>query len=329
MNKKICAILFSILSFSSTFAHGTLVHQHMVREAYKLLKHYVGQDIYKMKDHIGYNQEGTAPFTPGGLVVIGAYREDYEDLTNEGQYWPNQTMTHFWDPDFSDDQGGLTWNGYEYSNALEKAIKYYGGSWIEISGAGNRYRYQSLSQFYKDGITQQSINYSSNYNTITVSIEQRDQIVWEILGRMCHLLGDMTIPAHTHNDPHPPGDLDTYEEWMNYGPVYNTWTVNDAIAQGGLINPTSSSNPLKFLFYPTAQITNFFNTFDVDGNNGSGVNDPFSLYPGLTEKITELTNFYGGTAPTKNYVVALDYCANQTFVLGIRSIAGLLSEQKH
>jgi len=134
----------------------------------------------------------------------------------------------------------------------------------------------------------------------------------------------MTVPAHTHNDPHPPGDLDTYEEWMNYGPVYNTWTVNNAIAQGSLIDPTSNGNPLKFLFYPTAQVTNFFNTFDVDGNNGSGINDPLSLYPGLNEKIAELTNFYGGTAPTKNHVVALDYCANQTFVFGIRSMAGFL-----
>jgi len=81
----------------------------MVREAYKLLKQYAGQDIYKMKDHIGYDELGTGPFAPGGLVVIGAYREDYEDLTNEGQYWPNQTMTHFWDPDQGDNS---TFNCY-------------------------------------------------------------------------------------------------------------------------------------------------------------------------------------------------------------------------
>ncbi len=54
-----------------------------------------------------------------------------------------------------------------------------------------------------------------------------------MVGRICHLLGDMTVPAHTHCDSHPPGDLDSYEEWMDNGAVYNTWTVNNAIAKGG------------------------------------------------------------------------------------------------
>ncbi len=337
MNKKICAILFSILSFSSTFAHGTLVHQHMVREAYKLLKHYVGQDIREMKDHVGYNEEGSGQFNPGGKIVIGAYQEDYSDATNEGYGFAGWfvTCTHFWDPD-QGDNSTFNYEGNSYSNAYQKARKYlYGGYELRVPYPANQITEAynappNLFQFYKDGI----IFYKGYYNIAgqfvprnrwcSVSKDFRNKVVWEILGRICHLLGDMTVPAHTHNDPHPPGNRDTYEEWMNNGLVYNTWTVNDAIAQGGLINPTSSGNPLKFLFYPTAQTTNFFNTFDADGNNGSGINDPFALYPGLNEKITELTNFYRGTAPTKNYVVALEYCANQTFALGIRSMAGLL-----
>ena len=204
MTKRGYLILLVFISSNLLFAHGTLVHQHMVREAYKLLKIYVGQDIYKMKDHIGYNEEGTGPFTPGGLVVIGAFQEDEEDITGEGDASPNTTMTHFWNPNCTDDQGGFTWNGYEYSNALEKAKKYYGGSWIQMTGgSGIRYRYQSLSQFYKDGVTQRSLNYSTNYQTIVVPMNQRDQIVWEIVGRICHLLGDMTVPAHVHCDSHP------------------------------------------------------------------------------------------------------------------------------
>lgn len=70
MKKNICAILFSILSFNSIFAHGEGVHQHMVREAYKLLKYYVGQDIREMKDHIGFNEQGNGQFNPGNLVVM-------------------------------------------------------------------------------------------------------------------------------------------------------------------------------------------------------------------------------------------------------------------
>ena len=53
----ITLILFFILAFSTIFAHGEGVHQHMVREAYKLLKYYIGQDIREMKDHVGYNEE--------------------------------------------------------------------------------------------------------------------------------------------------------------------------------------------------------------------------------------------------------------------------------
>ncbi|KAF0149749.1 MAG: hypothetical protein FD143_2697 [Ignavibacteria bacterium] len=156
MKKSIYALLLVMSITNLLLAHERLVHQYIVREAYKLLKFYVGQDIYKMKDHIGYNEIGTGPFTPGGLVVIGAHREDEEDLTGEAAGFPNTTMNHFWNPNHTDNNGGFVNqydpSGYEYANALEKAKKYFGGSWIEISGGGNRYRYQSLSQFYKDGM---------------------------------------------------------------------------------------------------------------------------------------------------------------------------------
>lgn len=74
MAKKIMHITLMLALFSSLdLAHGTLVNQHMVREAYKLLKYYVGQDIYKMKDHIGYNEEGNGTYNSGSKLVLGAY----------------------------------------------------------------------------------------------------------------------------------------------------------------------------------------------------------------------------------------------------------------
>ena len=84
--KKIIGLI-SLLSFISSqtiYGHGEGVHQHMVREAYKLLKYFVGQDIREMKDHVGYNEEGNGQFNPGGLIVIGAYQEDHSDASNEG-----------------------------------------------------------------------------------------------------------------------------------------------------------------------------------------------------------------------------------------------------
>ena len=74
---------------------------------------------------------------------------------------------------------------------------------------------------------------------------------------------------------------------MNYGPIYNLWTYQNAISQGGLIDPTQSSDPLKYLFYPTAQIANFFCSKDFDGNNTWGANEPFSNYPGLSNTIND------------------------------------------
>lgn len=329
-------LLFTFL-ISTLYAHGEGVHQHMVREAYKLLKYSIGQDIREMMDHVGYNQEGNGQFNPGNLMVIGAYQEDHSDATNESYGFSGWLVsnTHFWEPD-QGDNSTFYYLGNNYSNAYQKARKYiYGGYELRVpypeNGIIEAYTAPpNLFQFYKDGV----IYYKGYYNILgqfiprnrwhIASITFRNKVVWEIFGRICHLLGDMTVPAHVHNDPHPPTDLDTYESWMDNPSIYNQWTYQSAIVDGGLINPSQSSNPLKHLFYPTAQITGFFNTFDVDGNNVCGNNDSFSMYPGLSAKITELTNFYGGIAPTKNYAVALEYCANQTFTYGIRAMAGLL-----
>ena len=73
MKKSICTLFLIICITNLLLAHERLVHQHMVREAYKLLKHYVGQDIYKMKDHIGYNEEGNGTYNSGSKLVLGAY----------------------------------------------------------------------------------------------------------------------------------------------------------------------------------------------------------------------------------------------------------------
>jgi hypothetical protein len=306
----------------------------MVREAYKLLKYYIGQDIREMKDHVGYNEEGNGQFNPGGKIVIGAYQEDHSDATNEGYGIGGYlvTNTHFWDPDLGD-YLGFDFAGIGYSNAYQKSKKYmYGGYELRVPYPANQIieAYDAppnLIQFYKDGI----IFYKGYYEMATgefvprnrwhtASMEFRNKVVWEILGRICHLLGDMTIPAHTHNDPHWP-DLDSYEEWMNQPTIYNQWTYQNAINQGGLIIP-NSLYPVKSLFYPTAQITNFFSSNDVDGNNINGSNDAFILYPGLSEMIQHLNSEFNG--PPDKTVHWLSGTSDHAFVYGIRTMAGLL-----
>jgi hypothetical protein len=318
----------------------------MVREAYKLLKNYIGQDIREMKDHVGISQTGTAAFNPGNYLVVGAWREDEEDVLY-GYDGIGTTCTHFWDPDGGDGSHFISPTGASYHNAYEKAMNYlnngpifwpytsaqpFGSCGVPLQYIGGiKFQYRSLIDFYKTGyieiigIVQLGGNLaylSTPCPQYVTSKSDRDKVVYEILGRVCHLLGDMTVPAHALNDPHPPLDEDMYENWMSQSSIHTQWTYLNAIAQGGLINSTQYSSPIKYLFYPTAQISGFFSTGDVGGNTGSGINDPFALYPGLSEMIQHLNSEFNGAPPAG--ILWLNGTSDHAFVYGIRSIAGLL-----
>lgn len=329
LNKSLIILLISLLFTSPIFAHNYEAHQHLVREAYKLLQIQYNINIPIMHDHVGTNQKGHANFIPGDKIVIGAYREDKSDIVwGYGvPQWPiesSATVTHFWNPDYGDnskfDLGILG----KYPNAYQKALKYIYGGWelqVYYPEVGIVEAYEApsfLPQFYKDG----HIYYKGYYDIqgafiprgywTTATQTLRDRTVWEILGRVAHLLGDMSVPAHALYDPHPWGDL--YEDVMkdNYG----LWSYTDALAQGGFINVTTSDNPIKYLFYTTAQIAGFFPSNNKQGNKSWGSNDPFYLYPHLEEIMNNLDD-----PPTSINVIEI---ANTAYVYSIRSIAGLL-----
>jgi hypothetical protein len=95
----------------------------------------------------------------------------------------------------------------------------------------------------------------------------RDRIVWETLGRMCHLLADMSVPAHTHRDEHGL-EPDSYENWM-YGDPHLTWDHQNV---GDFINPYNSDNdPLHYLIYTMQQQADHFGS-NGPGNIGNGNN---------------------------------------------------------
>ena len=67
---------------------------------------------------------------------------------------------------------------------------------------------------------------SDYYNLIKI-------ITWEVLGRMAHLLADMSIPAHAHNDSHASGELfenrigvDNNDELLTSNPFATYWDAN-------------------------------------------------------------------------------------------------------
>jgi hypothetical protein len=95
----------------------------------------------------------------------------------------------------------------------------------------------------------------------------RDRIVWETLGRMCHLLADMSVPAHTHRDEHGL-EPDSYENWM-YGDPHLAWDHQNV---GDFINPYNSDNdPLHYLIYTMQQQADHFGS-NGPGNIGNGNN---------------------------------------------------------
>lgn len=112
--------------------------------------------------------------------------------------------------------------------------------------------------------------------TLYLNDEVRNNIVWEILGRMCHLLQDMSVPAHTNIDPHGenPGLIDDYyESYFGYNFYWNAQNIYSQI--GGMINPYQyqPTNPLHFLMYTTNQMANHFAT---QGPHKKNNNDYFS-----------------------------------------------------
>lgn len=68
---------------------------------------------------------------------------------------------------------------------------------------------------------------------------------------MCHLLQDMSVPAHAHGDIHGLCGIggvghDTYENWVGsderpYYSPYKFWKYNNV---GQFINPYVANNPI-------------------------------------------------------------------------------------
>ncbi|MEW6509300.1 MAG: T9SS type A sorting domain-containing protein [Bacteroidota bacterium] len=192
---------------------------------------------------------------------------------------------------------------------------------------GLKFRFNDIIDFYKTGYVQilavrnvaGYYDYCSSPYTTYFSQELREKITWEILGRVCHLLADVSVPAHSHNDQHDPylgGGYDTYEQYMENNNNYTQWSYSHGIAQGGLINVINKTNPIKYLFYSTAQVSNHFPSDHNPGNNTNGINDAFSNYT----ELAQMYSAFGDPPPGVNS----QQIASSSYVFAMRSIAGLL-----
>jgi hypothetical protein len=156
--------------------------------------------------------------------------------------------------------------------------------------------------------------------------DTRDHIAWEVLGRMCHLLGDMSVPAHAHRDEHGLSP-DSYENYMGGSTLPDTvWNHGNVGSPIILDSNWSTEDVLHFLMYVTQQQSDHFGSNGPDqgaGNdNLSGNPRPLELgflnslqFDSLGQPTTE-----AGPWTTDN----LNHIRDKTFPFEIRATAGLL-----
>lgn len=351
--KKIYILIILISAFKINFAHDQHVHMYLVEEGYELLKLYINGYYSEMETRIGSDQIG--PQWTNGTIKAGAWREDEEDIVY-GTRWPSiafSSVTHFWDADHGDNHPtdlGIIALPDDLPNAYQKIEALYKpeGNWeIQFEpGSGGQYsfqqqtggsiiitttkfrlKYTDLIDLYKTGRMKISGWYrigegwvTSNHD-VYIYEDWKNMFVWELLGRMCHLLQDMSVPAHVHNDEHGTSP-DSYEDYISESNRWKNYTASSC--NNELINPYDQANhPLHYLMYITNQLTDHFSS-----NDGNGDDNILGNYTATeSQKIStfNISSWGNPTGSSRDFSNAnKDNIADKTMPLAIKATAGLL-----
>ncbi|HEX9007025.1 MAG TPA: T9SS type A sorting domain-containing protein, partial [Bacteroidota bacterium] len=164
----------------------------------------------------------------------------------------------------------------------------------------------------------------SSVAEIEVGDDVRDVVVWEVLGRMCHLLGDMSVPAHAHLDEHGLNP-DSYEDYVGGpGDPYKAWSASNV--GPAVIRNEPGRQVLHFLMYLMQQRADHFGSNGpANGNGNDNIGgDATSLERGLLTGAD--LSWYGG--PTTDAgpwsETNLKTIRDKTLPFAIRATAGLL-----
>ncbi|MBI9069949.1 MAG: T9SS type A sorting domain-containing protein [Melioribacteraceae bacterium] len=322
--------------------------------------------------YVNWYSRGVDDFSDG-TIACGAFREDVKDIVynygdepsppgvSEALYYSFASVTHFWDADLGDNYLTNFYHDprvpyFDIPNAYQKVMKYVNDMWIGyygaikvnkpdggvdyITGLNGRtisFYYNDLIEFYKTGeiyvIFAAGQNVSYVESILYVDEDVRHRIAFEILGRIAHLLTDMSVPAHIHNNAHAEASDETYEkEYMHIDvddSPYSNSNVNFWDAQkiwndfGDIINPyLSNDTPLHHLMYTVNQYADHFASHLYNGDDNYNSN-------------TELASHYPvGIAPTSSITYNTPYSPytkdilhqnirDATFPHAIRAVAGL------
>jgi hypothetical protein len=238
--------------------YGGEVHQSMT-------KLFVGEE-FKTK------YPNSEPLQYIDTIAYGAWEEDEVDFVF-GYAGPYKTIPHFWDADGGpSDPVTLKWAGLEpWPNAWQK---------ISYMNIGD---YEPISPY---GLWDQALLYYRSGNKVQA---------YSLLGHIAHLIEDMSVPAHVHEDFH---DSDIYEDALN-----TTWTwawahVNRTELAKGLIDYSNIQVPgwrndfssLYYLLYTTNQRTDFFGSEGDDGNTGFATGD-INILPGFEGVFSDFAGY--------------------------------------
>lgn len=166
-------------------------------------------------------------------IVNGSEHEDLQDHVF-GYYWIGGalvTITHFWDAD-----AGV-------NDPVEMVFGSFPNAWQKVTSL-----WSIALGHYATGNKSEAYHY---------------------LGHVAHLLEDMSLPTHVHDDMHFPDD-DAFEDWMSDTSHVNrdlSQAEKDAIVAAGPIPiPASQPDKLFYLMHTTNQISDFFASDDYDGD---------------------------------------------------------------
>ena len=279
-------------------AIGTEVHQWITKEAYDL---YVSQFQFPNTEpeHDGFGELGRyltgsryQPDDSFGELALASHVYDYDNNIIEGSrdqdlnlenpivIFDSPSFRHFakgGDIDNGDDE---LRDGYiAYSSAFE---------WAEFFWYG--WRQANYTDDYDTNRPGAPDLYNNGYKGLAY---------WYI-GHVAHLLQDMTVPAHVHNDGHLPGNDDEYEEWLARIRDPETETRNfETFNSTGALPTWSDSIPvsLESLFRQTADYTDDYDSDGEEGDSrpefsfGDQYNTPERHKPGEVENDWNGTNW--------------------------------------
>lgn len=148
---------------------------------------------------------------------------------------------------------------------------------------------------------------------------------YHYLGHVAHLVGDMAVPAHAHDDEHFVTGDDSYEDWMEDHGALDSGD-RSVIAAGPIEIPVDQPDKLYWLMHTTNQVADFFASDDRDGDAVDPAGWSQAELDALATVVTsprtkaQLANNDDGDVNSDGDLGRIRYYA---YLRGIRAIAGL------